>query len=273
MKISDFKINRKDKYYYRGNWTNSIFKKSIAIVGSRRMTRYGSEVTDKFVSDFVGNGVTTISGLMYGIDTVVHQKTVDYGGVTVAVLGCGLDVIYPPENEKLYVSILENNGLIISEYEPDAKPHLWKFPQRNKVVVNLASLGVLVIEAGENSGSLVTAKLAIKMGKNLYAVPGPINSTVSKGTNDLIKSGKAKFATSAGDIIGGKVVIKNNELDIKLEGLESKIYKILEGESLNADEISMQISEGIVEVGTTLSMMGIKGLVTESGGKFYRKNT
>src|SRR3989344_1792126 len=160
MKISDFRIQKHDKYFYRGNWNEKIFKKSIAIVGSRRMTRYGREVIDKFVSAFVAEGVTTISGFMYGVDTEVHQKTVDYGGKTIAVFGCGLDVIYPAENEKLYKEIIKTGGSVVSEYEDNAKPHLWKFPQRNKIVVNLASLGVLVIEAGENSGSLVTAKIA-----------------------------------------------------------------------------------------------------------------
>ena len=123
MKIlrSKIKIGKTIKnIYYRGVWGENIFKKSIAIVGSRSMTRYGREAVDKFVSEFVANGVTTISGFMYGVDTEVHQKTVDYGGRTVAVFGCGLDVIYPPENEKLYSQILDNKGLVFSEYEPSA---------------------------------------------------------------------------------------------------------------------------------------------------------
>lgn len=201
MKISDFKIRKHDKYFYRGEWSEEIFKKSIAIVGSRRMTRYGKEVVDNFIASFVANGATTISGFMYGVDTEVHQKTVDYGGKTVAVFGCGLDVIYPLENEKLYQQILETGGLTISEYEASAKPHLWKFPQRNKIVASLASLGVLVVEAGDKSGSLITAKLAKKMGKKVYAVPGPITSSTSEGTNVLIKEGEAIMVTEPGDII------------------------------------------------------------------------
>ena len=174
--------------HFRGVDPHKINKKSIAIVGSRRMTRYGKEVVDRFVSEFVANGVTTISGFMYGVDTEVHQKTIDYGGKTIAVFGCGLNVIYPPENKKLYDQIIESGGSVVSEYEDDAKPHLWKFPQRNKIVASLASLGVLVIEAGEKSGSLITAGLAKKMGKKVYAVPGAITSSVSVGTNNLIKS-------------------------------------------------------------------------------------
>lgn len=291
MKISDFEIKRNKKFYYRGDWDKQslassagekiIIKNSIAIVGSRRMTRYGKDAVDKFVSGFVANGITTISGFMYGVDSEVHQKTVDYGGRTVAVFGCGLDVIYPPENEKLYAQILENNGLIISEYEAKAKPHLWKFPQRNKIVAGLSSLGVLVIEAGEKSGSLITAGLARKMGKKVYVVPGPINSLVSVGCNNLIKSGKATMVTEASDILGksvqriskawpiSSVADKGNQTVANLGDLESKIFKVLEIESLDIDEIAAKIGSNIIEVGSTLSMMSLKGLLTESGGKYY----
>lgn len=271
MKISDFEIQKHNKYFYRGSWDEKIFRKSIAIVGSRQMTRYGREVVDKFASSFVANEVTTISGFMYGVDTEVHQKTVDYGGRTVAVFGCGLDVIYPPENEKLYSQILENGGLVISEYEPKAKPHLWKFPQRNKIVARLATLGVLVIEAGESSGSLITARLARQMGKKVCAVPGPINSPLSVGTNELIKKGEAIMATSVADILK----IKNQKEKIQskipkdLDDIEIKIYEILLLEPMDVDEIAAKTGESVVGVGSTLSMMGIKGLITESGGKYY----
>lgn len=271
MKISDFKINKNGKYYYRGDWDERIFKKSIAVVGSRRMTRYGKETVDKFVSSFVANGVTTISGFMYGVDTEVHQKTVEYGGKTVAVFGCGLDVIYPPENEKLYQQILETGGLVVSEYEPPAKPHLWKFPQRNKIVASLPSLGVLVVEAGDKSGSLITAKLAKKMGKKVYAIPGPITSSVSEGCNNLIKEGDAIMATNASDIL--KMKNKKSKIQPKNQNfsnaLEEKIYKVLQLEPLEIDEITSRIGRSVVEIGSALSIMGIKGFITESGGKYY----
>lgn len=274
MKIlrSKIKIGKVVKnIYFRGIWDDKIFKKSIAIVGSRSMTRYGKEAVDRFVSAFVAGGVTTISGFMYGVDTEVHQKTVDYGGRTVAVFGCGLNVIYPPENEKLYTQILENKGLVVSEYEPKAKPHLWKFPQRNKIVAGLASLGVLIIEAGEKSGSLITAGLAKKMGKKVYAVPGPITSRLSVGCNNLIKNGEAIMATSAGDIIKVKTshFVKATQDRPELDGLEGKIYKVLQLEPMDLDEMALKIGCNVVETGSTLSMMGLKGLTTESGGKYY----
>lgn len=234
------------------------------------MTRYGRDVVNRFVSDFVANGITTISGFMYGVDTEVHQKTVDYGGKTIAVFGCGLDVIYPAENKKLYDQIISSGGSIVSEYEDNAKPHLWKFPQRNKIVVNLASIGVLVIEAGENSGSLVTAKIAKKAGKKVWAVPGPINSKVSVGCNELIKNGDAQMATSVSDILKIKSTVHSSLLTVdNLDSNEAKIFKLLQLEPMEIDEIAHKLEINVVEIGSTLSIMGIKGLVTESGGKYY----
>lgn len=262
----------KKKLYYRGKNPNNLIKNSIAIVGSRMMTRYGREVVDKFVCDFVANGVTTISGFMYGVDTEVASKTLEYGGKHIAVFGCGLNHVYPPENKKLCDEIIKNGGSIVSEYEDSAKPSIWKFPQRNKIVVNLASIGVLVVEAGENSGSLVTAKIAKKAGKKVWAVPGPINSRVSVGCNELIKSGDAMIATSSSDIIHTKNLIQKTEIHqspTNLSSLELKIYKALELEPLDTDELSIKIGESIVEIGTTLSIMGIRGLVAESGGKYF----
>lgn len=254
--------------FYRGNPNKSIFKKSIAVVGSRKMTRYGREVTERFVSAFVSQGVATISGFMYGVDTEVHQKTVDYGGRTIAVFGCGLDVVYPPENEKLYGEILENGGLAISEYDSLAKPHLWKFPQRNRIVAGMATLGVFIIEAGEKSGSLITADLARKMGKKVYAVPGPITSEPSKGTNNLIKKGLARLVTDPKDILGARVKGLGASKKTNLVGLEGQIFELLKREEMTPDEISASLGKSVVEVSQTLSVMSLRGLILEVGGKF-----
>lgn len=270
--IQKFEIKKHGNYFYRGNWDEKLFKNSIAIVGSRQMTKYGQFVIDKFVSDFVINGITTISGFMYGVDTEVAMKTVEYGGKNIAVFGCGLDTIYPAENEKLYSDILESGGLVVSEYEPNAKPHLWKFPQRNKIVVDFSSIGVLVIEAGLKSGSLVTAEIAKKAGKKVWAVPGPITSKVSEGCNELIKSGDARMAVSVADILGRSVkrtASSLKQISNDLNETELKIHKALQLEPLEIDEIAFKLGVGVVEIGTTLSLMAIKGLITENGGKYF----
>lgn len=189
-----------EKLYYRGEWDDKLFEKSLAIVGSRKMTRYGREVVTQFMPALVAEGVTVISGFMYGVDCEAHQQCVKLGGKTVAVLGWGLD--YKSGDMRLYKKILDGGGLVISEYEKDFKATRWSFPQRNRIVSGLAGLGVLVVEAGEKSGSLITARMAGEENRAVWAVPGPINGAVSKGTNWLIKKGLAKMMTTAEDIWG-----------------------------------------------------------------------
>jgi len=255
--------------FFRGNLKNALFKTSLAIVGSRRVTKYGETVVEMFMPGLVSEKVVTISGFMYGVDSLVHQKTVALGGITVAVFGCGLDICYPSENSRLYSAILAGGGAVVSEYEPRAKPHLWKFPQRNRIVAGLASMGVLVIEAGVKSGSLITAKLARKQGKKVFAVPGPIISKISVGTNLLIKNKKASTCLEVGDILGKRVKnASKNDLQ-NLSPLEQKIHEILETEPLNLDEIVQKVGRDVVQISQTLSLMSLKNLVTETGGKFY----
>jgi len=264
--------NYPKKLFYRGNLDQKLFEKSLAVVGTRRITRYGKMVIEKFIPFLVKEKITIISGFMYGVDTEAHQKCLEYGGKTVAVLGGGLNIIYPPENERLYEKILENGGLIISEYEPDFKPQLWTFPQRNRIVAGLSSLGVLVIEAGEKSGALITANLARQQGKKVFAVPGPITSSVSAGTNFLIKTHQAKMVTTPEEILGKKIENPSLFSLQELSPLEQKIYQALETEPLTADEIAKTVGQNIVEVGKTLSLLSLKGLISEFAGKYYLKS-
>jgi len=185
-----------------------------------------------------------------------------------AVFGSGLNFIYPPENKKLYRQILKSNGLILSEYEPDVKPQLWTFPQRNRIISGLATLGVLIVEAGQKSGSLITAWLAGKQKKKLFALPGPITSSVSAGTNMLIKSGRAKMVLSAKDILGSKSPSISKQ-PAKLDPVEQKICQILEAEPLTIDEIAHKINQNIIETSKILTMISLKGIIKEENGKYY----
>lgn len=256
--------------YYRGKLDNSLLRRSIAIVGSRRMTRYGAAVIDQFVSAFVTADITTVSGYMYGVDSQVHGKTVEYGGRTIAVMGGGINKPYPPENEELYLRILQNRGVVLSEYEPDQKPHVWAYPQRNRIIAALATLGVLVIEAGEGSGSLITARYAAQLRKKVFAVPGPITSSVSVGTNELIKAGIGKLVTGPQDVIGvkgseDKRVATQGELD----GLERDIWELLKREEMSLDEIAIILEKDMVEISATVSLMALRGVISEAGGKYF----
>lgn len=173
-------------------------KINIAVVGTRMMTVYGKNSCQKIVKGLVENKVSIISGLALGIDTVAHQTAIDCGGITLAVLGCGIDVVYPSSNYQLYWQIINKKGLVISEYPPGFKPTKSTFPLRNRIISGL-SQGVVVIEGKKTSGALITAKYAAEQGREVFAVPGPINSPNSEGTAYLIKNGAAIIA-SADDI-------------------------------------------------------------------------
>ncbi len=259
--------------YYRGTWNSKLFDKALAIVGSRRMTGYGERVLEMIIPGLIAENVTIISGFMYGVDTKAHQECLDCGGKTVAVLGGGLNVLYPPENEKLYGEIIENGGLIISEYPPDQQPQLWTFVQRNRIVASLAGLGVLIIEAGEKSGSLVTAKIAKKLGKPVFAIPGQITSSLSIGTNKLIKEGLAKMVLGANDIVGTRFITSDRPTGLTNQPPKDKILNFLSAEPLTLDELAIKLGKNVIETGQILTMLSLKGVISEEGGKYCTKQT
>ena len=255
------------KLYYRGSWDNEIFAKSLAIVGSRRMSQYGLAAIKKLVPDLVANGFTIMSGFLYGVDMASHRETLECGGKTAAILGGGLDIISPPENETIYLRILENSGLIVSEYEADFMPTVWTFPQRDRIVAGLASLGTLVIEAGLKSGSLITSRFTQEQGKKLFAIPGPINSTLSQGIYFLIKEKGAKIVTDSSDITNQK--IKGNQMIIEYgDSLEKKILELLGIEALTTDELCKKLEKNVSTISQKMTVMSMGNKVNESLGKW-----
>jgi len=181
--------------YIKGSDFSLFGRPSIAVIGSRKNTDYGRIVTQRLVRQLVENGFVIISGMARGIDTIAHEAALESGGKTIAVLGSGIDVIYPRENGELYQLI----HLVVSEFPPGTKPLKENFPQRNRLVAGLSN-GVLVIEAAKRSGTLITARQAAEQGKEVFAVPGPITSPLSEGTAWLIKQG-AKLVYSLDDIL------------------------------------------------------------------------
>lgn len=178
--------------------TSLLGSKAIAIVGSREPSKYGAYVAKKFSADISKNGVTVISGLAKGIDTLAHIGALSSFGKTIAVLGSGIDIVYPKDNAKYY-SEISKKGLIISEYIVGTKPNSKNFPQRNRIISGLSD-GVLVVEARKNSGTMITTDFALDQGKELYVIPGNITSVTSVGTNNLIKEG-AKLVTDVYEIL------------------------------------------------------------------------
>jgi len=272
IKKGSIKIQGDDiSVYYRGNWNEKLFSKSLTVVGSRKMSKYGQLIIEKFMPQLVANKITIISGFMYGVDTEAHQQCLNVGGKTIAVLGCGLNYLTPIENDNLYTRILENDGMVISEYEPDFKATIWSFPQRDRILANISSKGVLVIEAGMKSGSLITARIAKENNVHIWSVPGPITSAVSEGTNWLIKEKWAEMMVSSEQITNQKLM-QVNLFDKDMSDDQKEIYNLLKVEPLSIDELSRKINKNAGEIGILVSMMGIEDLVFEDNGKVYVKN-
>ncbi len=260
--------------YVKGNpdlLHSQILKKMrIAIVGTRHITSYGRQITEMFATDLAQAGVIIVSGMALGVDGVAHKATLDAGGKTIAVLGSGVDLPYPYENEKLYEEILDSGGAIVSEFLPGMPPSVGSFPARNRIVAGLSN-GVLVTEGASDSGSLITANFGLKFGRKVFAVPGPITSPLSKAPLDLIAKG-ARLVTSANDIL--------REFDIKTSlskitsvrgetREEELILKLLENEPLGFDEIVRLTKIDSSKLGSILSIMEIKGFIKSlSSGQF-----
>ena len=172
--------------FYRGN-LSLINQRAVAIVGSRNHSKYAKDCIHELIPTIVNDGIVVVSGLARGVDTLAHEETLKANGYTIAVIGSGLDVVYPPENSKLY-DVIAKRGLILSEYPLQSRPLKFHFPYRNRIIAGL-SHGVCVIEAKEKSGSLITANLALSENREVFAVPGSIFSTHSKGSNSLIEAG------------------------------------------------------------------------------------
>lgn len=257
------------KLFYKGNYSKKLFEKSIAVVGSRKMTSYGTRILESLLPPLVNAKITIISGFMYGIDQEAHKIALENEGKTVAVLGWGIDWPVEPADKKLYERI-ENKGLLLSEYQ-DSSPQLWMFPRRNRIMAGLAQ-ATLVIEAAPNSGSLITAAFATKYKKKLFAVPGPATSIVSQGTNTLIKKGLAKLVSTADDILTEMNWSKTK----KTQPIENKnpdiLLQLLSREPLNIDEIALSLNSTVEKISVKLSLLQLKGLIAENNGKYYSKS-
>ncbi|MCH7828629.1 DNA-protecting protein DprA [Patescibacteria group bacterium] len=264
--------------YYKGNWDPEIFDRCLAVVGTRRMTGYGRHMTEQIVGEVAAAGVTIVSGFMYGIDAEAHKAAVKAEGKTIAVMPCGIDVVYPEYQADLYQEILDTGGLIISEYEDTHPAISWTFPRRNRIVAGL-SKATLVVEAGEDSGALITANLAKKYGRKVFAVPNPLTSAVSQGVTQLLKEG-ATLVSSAQDILqyyglpkrdlgAPKSRLGKPRLE-EVEGeLEQKIVEQLKKEAMEIDTLTRKLEIPAAQLGAAISMLQLKGHITKEQGKFH----
>jgi DNA processing protein len=246
--------------------------RTIGVVGTRKITPYGTEVTRRLVSQLVSHGFTIVSGLAYGVDTVAHQTALDMGGKTIAVLGCGIDIVAPPGNARLYEDIARGGGAIVSEMPLGHRPSKGLFPARNRIISGL-SLGVVVTEGAHDSGALITARNAAEQGREVFAVPGPITSPNSKGPAKLLKNG-AKLVESVDDILEELGIISGNKFSQKNVPVvdtkeEQKIIDVLAAGSRHIDELVRATGLTMKVVSATITLLEMKHQVRDLGEKTY----
>lgn len=248
---------------------------NFAIVGTRAASEYGKTLAFKIAKELAELGFNIISGMALGIDTQAHLGALAGNGKTIAVLGSGIDnaSIFPKENLTLVKKIVDSGGAVISEYAPEAKSEIWYFPERNRIVSGL-SRGVLVVEAPEKSGALITAGLALEQNRDVFAIPGSIFSRNSTGANNLIKSG-AKMVTSVDDILEELSLInlkdrKNKSEEERLNPEEKLILNIIIKEPIHIDKICEIAKMPVASVLPIISILEIQGIIKNIGGKFVK---
>lgn len=276
--------NPPNKLYVEGNekLLNNI---SIAIVGSRNCSEYGVEQAKRFSKIIASNNITVISGLAIGIDTVAHETAKQYNGNTIAVLGSGLKKIFPEENKKLFKDILESNGCIISEYDPNEDVNMENFPKRNRIISGI-STGVLVIEAAFRSGSTITAKYGFEQDKKVFCIPRDIGVSNGVGSNNLIKKG-AILVTNPEEILNelnikyetnnikleSKEIIEQNEeyrkVEVEIEKEYEDIDKLISYTPQNIQQISIKSGLEISDINQKLTILELKGLIKSLPGNNY----
>ena len=260
-------------FYILGNLVESD-QYSIGIVGTRGPTNYGKIQAERFAGDLAGQGITIVSGMARGIDSIAHNSALKRGGRTIAVIGSGLDVIYPPENRRLFEKISEN-GAVISEFTLGTQPDAQNFPKRNRIISGL-SLGVIIIESGITGGAMQTAALALDQNREVFALPGNVGVKQSDGTNILIQKSEAELIRSAEDVILElelklKPVLGKNipKLQIDLSLFEEKILNLLKSEPLHIDKIASLAKISTSDCLVNLLSLEFKGLIKQLPGKMF----
>lgn len=260
------------KLYINGN-LDILNSNCIAIVGSRKNTKYGEKWCKKFVQEFIKYNLTIVSGMALGIDKIAHKTAIRNGGKTIAVLPSGLENIYPEENLELYNEIILNGGCVISEYEPKIKASSKNLLERNRIVSGL-SLGTVVIEAAYRSGTSVTAKIAKEQGRDVFCIPGSLDNPKSIGTNNLIKE-FAKIVTSPKDVINNynflhKIEVNSNTLvEEQIPEEYKKIYSLITDIPININDIAKKSLLELREVSSKLTMLELDGKVVKLPGNMY----
>ena len=261
--------------YYKGILNKNEL--ALAVVGTRKITAYGKQVCEKIIPE-LSRKLTIVSGLALGVDTLAHNICLQSGGRTIAVLGNGLDISYPPQNRSLAEKIIESGGALVSEFPIGVSPENYNFPRRNRIISGL-SLGTLIIEGKKESGSLITGRYALEQNREVFAVPGSILSTQSEGTNELIQKGEAKPVTCAQDIfdeisLENQINYNNAKKVLSFSSAEEElIFSFLSQEGHDISQIQHETNIPNSKISALLTMMEMKGIAQNIGsGIWVRKN-
>jgi len=264
--------------YMKGQLTPQELDHSIAIVGTRRPTAYGQRLAKEFARGLAEAGATIVSGMAVGIDSLCHWGAIEGGGRTVAVLASGPDLCYPTSNKPLYNGLIDGtHGAVISEFFPGTKPEPWRFPARNRIISGL-SKGVVVIEAGATSGSLITADIGFEQSREIFALPGRVDAPMSMGCNKLIAANKAQLVMNYIDVLNGLSwvsvpTMRDVPTMVELFGREKEVFELVTTEPIHFDVLSQRLEMSAGELSATLTMLELAGIVERLPGDWYSRQS
>ncbi len=262
--------------YMKGQLTPLELDHSIAIVGTRRPTAYGQRLAKEFARGLAEAGATIVSGMAVGIDSLCHWGAIEGGGRTVAVLACGPDLCYPTSNKPLYNGLIDGtHGAVMSEFFPGTKPEPWRFPARNRIISGL-SKGVVVIEAGATSGSLITADIGFEQSREIFALPGRVDAPMSMGCNKLIAANKAQLVMNYIDVLNNLnwvsvPTVRDVPSMVELFGREKEVFELVTAEPIHFDVLTQRLEMSAGELSATLTMLELAGIVERLPGDWYSR--
>jgi DNA processing protein len=260
--------------FVNGNLRESDFHHVIAIVGTRSPSSYGQKLAKDVSRGLAHSGAVIGSGLAIGVDSYAHWGAIEGGGRTIAVVATGPDICYPTSNRRLMKAIVDGHGVILSEYFPGTKPEKWHFPARNRIVSGLAK-GIVVVEAGENSGALITARLGFEQNRDVFAFPGRVDSPMSAGTNLLIQKNQAHLVRNFGDVLDALQWVQTSVREVttvvELFGREKEIYEMLSNEPTHFDVLVERSGMTAGEMSATLTMLELAGVIARHPGDWYSR--
>lgn len=264
--------------YMKGQLTPQELDHSIAIVGTRRPTTYGQRLAKEFARGLAEAGATVVSGMAVGVDSLCHWGAIEGGGRTVAVLASGPDLCYPTSNKPLYNGLIDGtHGAVLSEFFPGTKPEPWRFPARNRIISGL-SKGVVVIEAGATSGSLITADIGFEQSREIFAIPGRVDAPMSMGCNKLIAANKAQLVMNYIDVLNALNWVsvptpREVPTMVELFGREKEVFELVTSEPVHFDVLSQKLEMSAGELSATLTMLELAGIVERLPGDWYARQS